>query len=216
MASSARTVATLVADVVGSRAHADRRRLHRRLIRVLTDSGERHPWIHAPRVLAGDEFEATYDTVGAAIAAAAAIRLELLPDIDLRCGIGFGEVTMLDDEDNKDTAQDGPGWWSARSAIEHVEARAARAATGSARMAYRTDDDTAPPVAAVDPALSCLDALVGRLDERSLRLLRGLLDGRSQRDLAAAEEVSTSAISQRVRAGSLVVITDALTRLATL
>lgn len=206
-------VSTLIGDLVGSRSHSDRRALHRRLTTVLSDSGARHPWIHAPTITTGDEFEATYATVGAAIGAAAAIRLELLPQIDLRCGIGFGEVTVLDDQS---TAQDGPGWWVARAAIVEVEERAERAASRAARMAYRTEDEQAPPVAAVDPALACLDALIGRLDDRSIRLLRGLIDGRPQQELAATEQISTSAVSQRVRAGSLVVIADSLSQLSML
>lgn len=206
-------VATLIGDLVGSRLHSDRRALHRRLISVLSASGADHPWIHAPTVTTGDEFEATYATVGDAIGAAAAIRLELLPQIDLRCGIGFGAVTVLDDES---AAQDGPGWWAARAAIVDVEQRAERAASRAARMAYRTEDDQAPPVPAVDPALACLDALIGRLDDRSIRLLRGLIAGRPQHELATEEKVSNSAVSQRVRAGSLVVIADSLNQLTLL
>lgn len=213
MAFGQQQVATLIGDVVASRTHADRRGLHRRLTSVLTASGKQHPWIHGPTITTGDEFETTYLTVGAAIGAAVAIRLELLPEIDLRCGIGFGSVTVLDDDT---AAQDGPGWWAARAAINAVESRADRAASRTARMAYRSDDDQAPPVAAVDPALACLDALIGRLDDRSIRVLRGLVAGRPQHELATAEEVSTSAVSQRVRAGSLVVIADALTQLTTL
>lgn len=209
----AQLVSTLIGDLVGSRQHSDRRALHRRLTTVLQASGEQHPWIHAPSITTGDEFEATYATVGDAIGAAAAIRLELLPQIDLRCGIGFGSITVLDEES---TAQDGPGWWAARAAIVDVEARAERSASRTARMAYRTDVGKAPPVAAVDPALACLDALIGRLDDRSIRLLRGLHAGRPQHELAAAEKISTSAVSQRVRAGSLAVIAESLTQLTAL
>lgn len=206
-------LATLIGDVVASRAQPDRRAGQQRVDEALRRAHERHPWIHPATTTAGDEFEATYAGVGAAIGAAMTVRLDLLDEVDLRFGIGFGEVTILGE---RTPSQDGPAWWSAREAIEDVAARGKRSATRTARMAYRSSDPSAPPPAAIDPALACVDALVGTLDPRSLRLLRGLVDGRSQRELALAEGISTSAVSQRVRADSLTVVTDALQQLTTL
>ena len=40
---------------------------------------------------------------------------------------------------------------------------------------------------------------MGSWDERSHRILRGLMSGQSQAEVAAAEDVSASAVSQRVR-----------------
>ena len=50
------------------------------------------------------------------------------------------------------------------------------------------------------------DHLVSGLSERSLSVLRGLLVGESQRDLAEALGISPSAVSQRVRADGLAAI----------
>jgi len=52
-------------------------------------------------------------------------------------------------------------------------------------------------VAAVNAALICRDHLLGSLDERSIRIVRGLMTGRTKKDLAAAEGISASAVSQR-------------------
>jgi DNA-directed RNA polymerase specialized sigma subunit len=43
----------------------------------------------------------------------------------------------------------------------------------------------------------CRDQLLGSIDERSRRLLRGLLAGRTKKELAAVEGISASAVSQR-------------------
>lgn len=43
----------------------------------------------------------------------------------------------------------------------------------------------------------CRDHLIGSLDARSLRLLRGLLEHVTKKDLAAMEGISASAVSQR-------------------
>jgi DNA-binding Lrp family transcriptional regulator len=44
------------------------------------------------------------------------------------------------------------------------------------------------------------------LSERSAMLLRGLVEGRTQRELAEAEGVSASAVSQRVRRDGLGIV----------
>jgi hypothetical protein len=72
----------------------------------------------------------------------------------------------------------------------------------------------APSPAALDAALLCRDQLVGSLDERSTRILRGLMQHRSQAELAASEGVSGSAVSQRVRTAGLATIVTAQTQLA--
>jgi hypothetical protein len=51
--------------------------------------------------------------------------------------------------------------------------------------------------------------MIGSVSERSVRLLRGVLAGRSQSDLASAEGVSASAVSQRIRHDGLAVIVAA-------
>ena len=50
------------------------------------------------------------------------------------------------------------------------------------------------------------DQLVTGLSERSLSVLRGLLSGSTQQEIAAAEGVSASAVSQRVRSDGLGVL----------
>ena len=61
-----------------------------------------------------------------------------------------------------------------------------------------------PAEPAVNAALLCRDHLVGSLSDRSIRLLRGLMDPHTtQRELAAHEGISASAVSQRVRADGI-------------
>src|SRR4051812_28570955 len=98
--------AALIGDVVDSRHATDRSDLHRRVTQALGEVAG-----SPPAFTVGDEFQGSYPTVGAAIDAALTVRLALDADIDIRFGIGWGEMTVLD----ADTGiQDGPGWWSAR------------------------------------------------------------------------------------------------------
>ncbi|WP_420113957.1 SatD family protein [Pseudactinotalea sp.] len=199
--------AALIGDVIGSRGVADRAALHRRLREVVELANNDLAPLVPLRIQSGDEYQGVYATVGAALHAALRLRLALLPDADLRHGIGWGGVTVLEQEPR---VEDGPGWWAARAAIEEVEADAARARTHAARTRYVLATDTEGPAeAAVNAALLCRDQLVDAGDERALRLLRGLLDGRSQTDLAADEGISPSAVSQRTRRSGLAVVVAA-------
>ncbi|SPM30251.1 SatD family protein [Mycobacterium terramassiliense] len=184
--------ATVIGDVVGSRQAGDRPALHRRVAAALhhVATGAIDP----PTFTVGDEFQGSYPTLGAAIDAALAIRLQLAPEIDVRFGIGWGMVTVLDAEAG---IQDGPGWWTAREAIQQTAQTQRQPGFTLVRTTFRAEADTRTDVAAVNAALICRDHLLGSLDERSLRIVRGLMTGRTKKELAAAEGISPSAVSQR-------------------
>ena len=185
-------LATLIGDVVGSRRAGDRPALHRRVATALDRVAAGA--IDSPAFTVGDEFQGSYPTLGAAIDAALTIRLLLAPEIDVRFGIGWGTVTVLDAEAG---IQDGPGWWTAREAIQQTAKVQRHPGFALVRTTFRADPDTRTDVAAVNAALICRDHLLGSLDERSLRIVRGLMTGRTKKELAAAEGISPSAVSQR-------------------
>ncbi len=184
--------ATLIGDVVGSRRATDRSELHRVLASALRQvAGDA---IDAPAFTVGDEFQGSYPTVGAAIDAALALRLAVGAEVDVRFGIGWGAVTILDADAR---IQDGPGWWSAREAIQQTAEAQRQPGFTLVRTTFRADGDTRSNAAAVNAALICRDHLLGSLDERSLRIVRGLMTGRTKKELAADEGISPSAVSQR-------------------
>lgn len=206
---------TLIGDIVGSRGSVDRADLHRAVEAALRQVDDAVPSLTGLRVTVGDEFQGSYATLGEALDAGLRVRLALLPDVDTRVGIGRGSVTTLDPDRG---IEDGPGWWAARSAVEAAEEAAAKPATRHVRTALRvapSEDDTA--VDAVNAALLCRDHLVGSCSERSIRLLRGLMQPHTtQGDLATLEGISPSAVSQRVRAdglGAVLAAHDLLRRL---
>lgn len=180
------------------------------------------PSLTGLRVTVGDEFQGSYATLGEALDAGLRVRLALLPDVDTRIGVGRGSVSTLDPDRG---IEDGPGWWAARSAVEAAEEAAAKAATRHVRTVFRAaaeDAGTGPTVDsatidAVNAALLCRDHLVGSCSERSIRLLRGLMEPyTTQGDLATLEGISPSAVSQRVRAdglGAVLAAHDLLRRL---
>ncbi|MEO6511557.1 MAG: SatD family protein [Nocardioides sp.] len=207
---SSAPVATVIGDIVGSRGFGDRRDLHTRLAGRLDELNdvlrvEEEQGLHASErlvvaplwITAGDEYQGVFATVGVALRATRWLRLALLPEVDVRQGIGWGPVEVLDDAPR---IEDGPGWWAARAAVVAVEEDAARPGHRRRRTAYRVAEGyDGPSPAAVNAALVLRDEMVGGLSDRSLGVLRGLLSGRTQREIAEKEDVSPSAVSQRVR-----------------
>ena len=184
--------AMLIGDVVGSRTAIDRPALHRDVTRALIVVADDS--LDAPAFTVGDEFQGSYPTVGLAIAAALSVRLALAPAVDIRFGIGWGPATVLDLETG---IQDGPGWWAAREAIEWTATAQRQAGLALVRTSYRTADPAGPAPDPINAALMCRDHMLGSLDERSIRILRGLVHNRSKKELADEEGISASAVSQR-------------------
>lgn len=198
-------VATLIGDVVASRGAEDRRALHRRLIALLDEVNDAFTPTTPLRLTVGDEYQGAFATVGQALQASLRLRLGLLPAYDARHGIGRGEVTVLEEEPR---VEDGPGWWAARDAIHAVQEAEGRSGTRSRRTAFRAADSDYPNDL-VEAALVLRDERVSGLSRRSVSVLRGLLGGSTQREIAAALEVSPSAVSQRVRADGLAALVAA-------
>ena len=199
--------ATLIGDVVASRRAGNRAGLHERLMGLLDHVNRTCGPTTPLRITVGDEFQGTFGSVGQALQASLRLRVGMLPDHDVRHGLGWGEVEVFEEEPR---VEDGPGWWAARDAIHAAQQAQEHPATRYRRTVYRRADGAAgPDPDLVDPALALRDAAVGALTERSLSVLRGLLEGRTQRELADALGISPSAVSQRVRGDALAALVDA-------
>ncbi|MGB7163057.1 MAG: SatD family protein [Mycobacterium sp.] len=184
--------AMLIGDVVGSRRSADRPELHRAVTGALAQVADGA--IDPPQFTVGDEFQGSYPTVGAAIDAALSLRLSVSPNVDVRFGIGWGAATVLDAATG---IQDGPGWWAARDAIQRTAQAQRQPGFARTRTMFQASDNSRDDVAAINAALLCRDHLLGSLDNRSLRILKGLMNNQTKKELATAEGISPSAVSQR-------------------
>ncbi len=195
-------VATVIGDVVGSRGSADRVALHERLVAALGLVNERFSPVVPLRITIGDEYQGAFAHVGEALSATLRLRLLVHPAFDLRHGVGWGVTTVLSEEPR---VEDGPGWWAAREAIDAVAHDQAHGARRLLRTAYRRapESATGPDPAAINAALISRDTLLGAASPRSWGVLRGLLTGMSQQEIARVEGVSASAVSQRIRRDGL-------------
>lgn len=216
-------LATLIGDLVGSRALPDRAATQDRLVAVLDEVNAAVPAAQPLQPTIGDEFQGAYDDVATAARAGLLVRLLLLPDVDSRYGLGLGEVTVFAGG-RAPLSQDGPGWWAAREAIEQVQAREGRRASARGTRTWFVDrsDDAAGgsgaprplPAPAVNAYLLCRDESVGLMGPRARRLLLGWLQGRTQQELAEAEGISQSAVSQSLGRSGAYALRDAQEALA--
>ena len=182
---------TLIGDLVDSRRLPDRGAAQERVGATLSAMRGRLAVAQPLEPTVGDEFQGAFDRLADAVTAALLIRLELLPEVDVRCGLGFGDVT-IHDPDRRPVLQDGPGWWTARDALAEL----GRPRRSGARTWY-----IGPDAARVNSFLLTRDALVDRLGDRGRRMLALAVGGASQREIAEAEGVSKSAVSQQFARG---------------
>jgi DNA-binding transcriptional LysR family regulator len=199
--------ATLIGDVVSSREAGDRAILHDRLSELLAVVNDECSPSTPLRITVGDEFQGGFETVGQALRASLRLRLGLLPDHDVRHGLGWGEVTVLQETPR---VEDGPGWWAARDAIHEIQEAQEHPGSRFRRTAYHVAPGAHGPDAELVGAVLVLrDAAVGALSGRSVSVLRGLLAGRSQREVAEELGISPSAVSQRVHGDGLAALVAA-------
>ena len=148
----------------------------------------------------GDEFQAVYATVIQALEATMLARLGLPEGIDCRFGLGLGNAITIG-SGTAGLLQDGSAWWLAREAIDEAHERQ-DSRTPSARSWFRKDGNavtsefTEPLVNAY---LLARDQIIGSMTDRSRRITLGSMIGRSQKELAAEERISQSAVSQSLR-----------------
>ncbi len=190
-------VYAIIGDLVGSRRAGSRAGVQAALHDALAQASAVVAPVDRLEPTVGDEFQGVYATTGQATLAALLVRLHLPEPLDARCGIGVGERDVFD-ADRTPMLQDGPVWWSARAAVEALDEPGTRS-----RRTWLDGGGIASvdEVAITNAFLLSRDALVDRLNDRSRRMLRQALAGASQREIATAEEISESAVSQAFAKG---------------
>lgn len=185
---------TLIGDLIGSREVPDRAAVQRRIGEVLGRVNDTIDTAQLMEPTVGDEVQGGFRTIGDATLATLLVRLQLAPDVDMRFGLGYGDVTVHDD-DRRPLLQDGPGWWTAREAIDKLKGKHGTCYVGP------DDDENAPHPSFVNAFLLARDALVATLNDRQHRMLLLALRGESQRAIAEVEGITESAVSQAFARG---------------
>lgn len=206
MKSTASQQFAVIGDLVGSRRSASRAEVQRGLVDALALTNEVVPAAQPLAPTIGDEFQGVHDDLGSALRATLVVRLALPDGVDCRCGVGLGTLENVGTSEYGHT-QDGPAWWAARDAIVEAKRRESGRTRRLRTWFLKHDREGGGDVGLVNAYLLCRDDVVGRLDARQRRLALGLLRGTSQKDLAAAEGISASAVSQSLhRSGAFALV----------
>lgn len=194
----------VILDLAGSRDHPDRARAQRDFEVAMRRANASVPAVEPLHATIGDEGQAMYEGLGDALAATLLVRLAVPDPLDVRCGVGAGGYRDVSDAGGV-RIQDGPAWWTAREAIEtakatqHGRTPSAHGRIPEQRTWFASDVHPAGTVALVNAYLLGRDHIVGSMREADRRRLLLSLEGRSQAEIAAAEGVSESAVSQSLR-----------------
>lgn len=192
---------TVTADIVGSRQLADRAGAQRQIDETVLRVETAMPLAAQPLLpTVGDEQQGVYPTLPSALLATLLLRLALPEGIDLRFGIGVGTVDMIAARGG--ALPEGPAWWAARAAIDHVhDLQQRRAPLSRTWVVAAVGQDEVPmgEIRLANAYLLARDELVGAMSERSRRLTYGRCLGQTQAALAAEEGISQSAVSQALR-----------------
>jgi hypothetical protein len=211
-------VATLIGDLIDSRRFEDRRGLQLSLkAAIQTVNAEMRP-AQPLELTVGDEFQGGFSTLAGGARASLLLRLQLLSGpngVDSRYGLGLGTITIFDGA-RSPVSQDGPGWWTARMAIDRAKSLSESPRTSFVRtcVPYGPEVTVASvELAAMEAFLFCRDSAIDQMTDRSRRLLLGLLRGHPQGELAAREGITQGAVSQNLRRSGASAIEAAQRRL---
>lgn len=200
----------VIADIVSSRELDDRRTAQRAIEFAFAQVVDILP-AHARPVrpfaaVVGDEFQGAFPTLRAALAATLLVRLALPAVLDLRFGLGLGEVEEI--PSTSGSLSEGPGWWAARAAIEHVEEIARREAPQARTWVAAAEHaaGAADLVRIANAAALARDRVVGRWSDRVRALVCGRIAGVTQGELAQSQGISQSAVSQTLAAAGATTI----------
>lgn len=197
----------VLGDVVASRRHPDPEQRRDRIAEAIAAANDRFEPIQPLTPTIGDEFQGLFADLVSALDATLMVRLTSLGEVDVRFGIGSGELFAFDPA-RAPFEQDGPAWWSAREAVDLVrDLPQGQERPRGVRTRWVEAESTRPfEVAAVNAFLQCRDELVAAMDPRDAAAMLGLLADEPLTRIAEAEGVSPSALSQRAIRGGLYAI----------
>lgn len=205
MSAAARRV-TLIGEVGNARHHSDRIALQRSLVKTLNAVNRVEPTNHPLRCTEGDEFRASYARRGQALNAILQMRARLNPEVDLRFGIGRGEVSVLS---VRRKTEDGPGWWAAQDSLDWVKAEQVKTGFQAVRAHFAEASGWETTECAVNAAIANHDVIVADWDQRTWQILLGLLNGLPQAEVAKQLGISRQAVQQRRKTAHIPVMLSA-------
>ncbi|WP_027465352.1 SatD family protein [Curtobacterium sp. UNCCL17] len=201
-------VIAVIVDLVDSRTLEDRSAAQQDVEHAF-DSTADVTALDPLRATVGDEFQVIYGTLTDALVATTAATLALPQTVQIRLGIGRGQVRTIGTV-GTGPLQDGPGWWSARDAINETHRREDGRTAFLRSWYHDADDRHGTTERLVNAYFLSRDHVVSRLAPRARRIALGLVQGRTQAQIAADEGITPSAVSQSVQKSGVAALVEGL------
>jgi hypothetical protein len=198
-------VAAVIVDIVRSRALPDRALAQSQVLEAFARA-ERDA--HAVRPLAatvGDEFQGVYRTLADALRVTTLATLVLPDGLEVRSGIGLGEVVEVEGD-----ISDGSAWWRAREAIDEAHRREDAGESAVRAWCVGGAGQDGPMASAV---LLLRDHVLARMKARERRIAAAVLEGEPQAAIATRESITQAAVSQNAHRSGAVALREALAAL---
>jgi hypothetical protein len=191
---SVQSGAALIGDVIHSRRHPDQVRLLESLEELLRNVNAALPLRQPLALTAADGFQGFAATLKDALRVSTLLHLACPPEMDLRLGLGWGEI-VIKDEQQVPAGQSGQAWWRARDAIERVAQQAGKHRwPRNLRTWFLGDDERF--AAAVNAFLICRDQILGAMDAGDRRIAWGLFHSELQVRVAEALDMTQPQVSR--------------------
>lgn len=208
------TGVAVIADIVGSRALVDRAAAQHAIDEaILRVEGDLPLARRALLPIVGDELQGVYGCLDDAMSSLLLLRLALPEGVECRYGLGVGSLGEV--PSRAGALAEGPAWWAARAAIETVHGLQARTIPGARTWIVAADAVDEASARLGNGYLLARDHLVSSMTPRTRRLAYGRLLGRTQVQLARAEGITQSAVSQALATAGVGAIVEGFRQLRT-
>ncbi|WP_062516403.1 SatD family protein [Demequina gelatinilytica] len=199
-------VVAVIVDIVRSRELEDRAAGQASVLEAFAAAEEDAVVLRPLGATVGDEFQGVYRTLADAVRVTTLASLALPDGVEVRAGIGLGEVVEVEGD-----ISDGSAWWRAREAIEEAHRREDAGQTAVRAWCVGGPGDDAGMTSSV---LLLRDHVLGRMKARERRIAAGVIRGERQEAIATRESISQAAVSQSAHRSGAVALREALEQLA--
>ncbi len=183
----------LIADIRSSRQVKKRAELQSGLRRCLDRLNQRSQGLASPYTITlGDEFQALFNSADGVMSDILEILSELHP-VSIRFALGVGEITT-DINPRQALGMDGPAFYRAREAMAQL-----KSSDDLFRIEGLPDDTNRLS----NHSLQLLSHLCNKWRQSRFRILVGLMEGLSVRELAGQLQLSDKAIYKNISEGAL-------------
>jgi hypothetical protein len=205
------TYVAIIGDIKGSRAIENREKIQEKLKKTLKNVNNSYPTYIASNftITLGDEFQGLLFNGVKIMSIISEIEQELYP-INIRYGIGIGEITTLIDPELAIGA-DGPGYYKAREALEYLKQIEKKKQTGRVNIRIEAVGKQQTSLELINTIFSLLTAIIDSWSERQRETIWNMLKYQdSQKKVAERLGITQPSVQKNLVKGNYYEYKDAL------